>query len=406
MNIGAQVTAVVTAVTKKWAKQRKAEERSNRSRQVYFRETKIPLRDYVFDVLPDAYDLVSDGGTLPSHARQLMYDVRRRIQSLTDQELRDAYFTQSLLPEFCQDNDDAADWNVVYDPRGSFHEPHTKKEIALGTLSVRDYLDEIHGSKTDAADDYDPQLLYPTTGPANRFSSVLFLEKEGFWPLFRAVRLAERYDLAIMSTKGMSNTASRKLIDHVCQDNLPAFILRDCDASGFTIAKTLVTDGFRYRFDHDVNAFDFGLRKAGADKLGLESESFRSRENRQSMASRLKKAGATPDEIQMIAHERRRIELNAFPSRVLVDFIERKLAEHGVKKIVPDNKTLEAAYRRAYAIQLIQSRFEDLKREAEKEAAAQTITASTIRRKVRDKIKKGPATPWDIAVAELAKPKK
>ena len=34
---------------------------------------------------------------------------------------------------------------------------------------------------------------------------MLFIEKEGFLPLFEAVHLAERYDLAIMSTKGMSN---------------------------------------------------------------------------------------------------------------------------------------------------------------------------------------------------------
>ncbi len=41
-----------------------------------------------------------------------------------------------------------------------------------------------------------------TRGPQGRFGAVLFIEKEGFMPLFEAVHLAERYDLAIMSTKG------------------------------------------------------------------------------------------------------------------------------------------------------------------------------------------------------------
>ena len=32
----------------------------------------------------------------------------------------------------------AADWDVVYDDRGHFTEPHTKRVIGLGTLNVRD----------------------------------------------------------------------------------------------------------------------------------------------------------------------------------------------------------------------------------------------------------------------------
>ena len=35
-------------------------------------------------------------------------------------------------------------------------------------------------------------------------------------PLSEAVKLAERDDLAIMSTKGMSVTASRKLVEELC----------------------------------------------------------------------------------------------------------------------------------------------------------------------------------------------
>jgi hypothetical protein len=38
---------------------------------------------------------------------------------------------------------------------------------------------------------------------------VLFIEKEGFMPLFERVHLAERYEIADMSTKGMSVTAAR-----------------------------------------------------------------------------------------------------------------------------------------------------------------------------------------------------
>src|ERR1700759_3212373 len=55
-------------------------------------------------------------------------------------------------------------------------------------------------------------VLYPTKGPENRYKNVLFIEKEGFDPLLKASQIAERLDVAIMSTKGMSVSASRLLL--------------------------------------------------------------------------------------------------------------------------------------------------------------------------------------------------
>ena len=51
-----------------------------------------------------------------------------------------------------------------------------------------------------------------------------------------AFKLAERYDIAIMSTKGMSNTASRELIDKFCGDipRCPLYVLHDFDKAGFS----------------------------------------------------------------------------------------------------------------------------------------------------------------------------
>ena len=52
-----------------------------------------------------------------------------------------------------------------------------------------------------------------THGPEGRFSGFLYIEKEGFEPLLSHARIAERFDLAIMSCKGMSVTAARELVD-------------------------------------------------------------------------------------------------------------------------------------------------------------------------------------------------
>ena len=35
---------------------------------------------------------------------------------------------------------DGVDWDIVYDDRGHFTEPHTEKSIGLGTIAVRNYL--------------------------------------------------------------------------------------------------------------------------------------------------------------------------------------------------------------------------------------------------------------------------
>lgn len=49
-------------------------------------------------------------------------------------------------------------------------------------------------------------------GPSSgNISAIFFCEKEGFSPLFKAVNLANRYDLFVISSKGQSVTAARQL---------------------------------------------------------------------------------------------------------------------------------------------------------------------------------------------------
>ena len=53
------------------------------------------------------------------------------------------------------------------------------------------------------------------------------------------------------------------------------------------------------------------------------------------------------------AHSGRRVELNAFTSADFIRWIEAKLKANGIKKVVPDAKTLEVAYRRAVQIEVV-----------------------------------------------------
>ena len=222
-----------------------------------------------------AYLKASANGTLPAHARQIMYAARPYIQQHADRELGqrfDQYFTQQLLPEYIEARDRQS-WNVVYDARGNFTEPHTRLKVPLGTLQVRRYLARIrqHEIKDPAFDVW--EAGYPTIGPKDRLGAILFIEKEGFLPLFEAVRLAERYDLALMSTKGMSVTAARELVERLCAVHaVPLLVLHDFDKAGFSIAGTLQRSTRRYRFGHGhaANVIDLGLRLEDVD--GLETE--------------------------------------------------------------------------------------------------------------------------------------
>jgi hypothetical protein len=253
----------VQGATKKWAKQRKREERdaSARANRRYAmtRRRHVSIKDAAWQVMKKAYLKASANGTLPAHARQIMYAARGDIQKLSDRTLGkdfDKYFTQTLLPDYLEENS-IVGWNVVFDARGHFQEPHTGVKVPLGTLEVMNYLRRIDKHKVGDPDFSILEKRYPTLGPKNAYGAILFIEKEGFFPLFDQVRLAERCDLSIMSTKGMSVTAARKLVDHLAgRHGIPLLVLHDFDKSGFSIIGTLRRATRRYTFANPIEVID------------------------------------------------------------------------------------------------------------------------------------------------------
>ena len=81
-------------------------------------------------------------------------------------------------------------------------------------------------------------------------------------------------------------------------------------------------------------------------------------------------------------------------------FIEGKLNEHGVKKIIPTVETQEAAFRRSLRNEFIQHRFEELKTEAE--GYADGAKAPSLESKITKILKANPELPWDEAVRRIA----
>ena len=393
----------VRSVTGAWARQRKAEEREAsrvwRRREALTRSRRMTIRDAAWSVLPQAYLKASSGGTLPAHARQVMYAARGEIQRLTGRQLDDQYFTQQLLPDYMNAHAEAtADWDVVFDARGHFEEPHTRRVVPLGTIQVRQHL-------RDVADHAVPDLqlscpdipILPTCGPEQRYGAILFVEKEGFVPLFKAVRLAERHDLAIMSTKGLSVTASRMLVDRLCSTyDVPLLVLHDFDKSGFSILGTLKRDTRRYAFRNRIHVIDLGLRLEDVEEHELETEAVH---HASDPAANLRENGATAEEVEFL--RTRRVELNAFASAEFVAWIERKLEQHGIIKVLPDRESLTVAYRRGLALDLVSSRLRQVI-EAAQAQADQASVPEDLGALVAERMRTDRALAWDEVIRQLA----
>lgn len=396
------IRSAVRAVTKKYTDERRKQERRNerddRAFERSMRESdnwdKEDLKEIAFDIMERIYNEVSSNGERPAYIRQIMYRVRPEILERTGKTKLSKtfpnYFSQKIWPEYARTHD-VSSWDVVFDPRGNLTEPHTRKGVPLGTLDVRDYL---RGDGWVDEPDFRMSTDFPTKGPDNRFDALLFCEKEGFNPLFRQVKLAERWDIAILSTKGQSVTAARDLILKL---GLPTFVTHDFDKDGFSIFGAMKRGTERYPTPLD-NVIDIGLRLEDVEKYGLLSEPFVPKGDSWAVRENLELNGATEDEIEFLMT--RRVELNAFTSNDFIAWIESKLAEHGVKKVVPDDDTLEKAYRRAVQITYVNGHIEEIEDAAEEHAEEITIP-DDLGERVRKGLKKDRHLPWDDVIAEL-----
>jgi hypothetical protein len=395
-NIASDIVDALESAAAKWTRQRKSEERHpgnvryRASRMT--REPRTTQKVAAWQTLEAAYMAASGNGRLPAMARQIFYQARPKIMALTDdKELDYGYFSQTLLPNYIEEHD--VDWDVVYDARGHFEEPHTNRRIGCGTIEVGGYLRNLRAPEIAPAA-FAGAGVY-VIGPAGGIAGVLFREKEGFNPLFKAVNLANRRDLMIVSTKGVSNTAARRLIDDVCGGHgLPLFVLHDFDEAGFMILGTLRRDTRRYQFSRSIEVVDLGLRLANSE--GLEREpAAASRTSASVRRTQLGENGASGDEISILLNER--VELNAVASDALIEMIEDKLGDYGLEKVTPDDGLLAETWRAFHRSRELRERFEELESEFDNETAEVPIPED-LKQRVRAILAEHDDLRWDDAV--------
>ena len=415
LEIEEALSKAVKTVTKKFTIQKK---KANREDRLYDRQlevlrkankrAKITVKDAAFQVMEEAYMKASFNGRLPANARQVMYKARPLIIQLTGKPkpwANDSYFTQTLLPDFQEANPElTASWDVVYDARGKLVEPHTAKRVDIGTLAVRRYVKAWSNNGVSADVRVSLPFSVSTNGPVNRYSFALFVEKEGFDELWKSVALANRYDLAIMSTKGMSVTAMRELVARMSEKGVTILVLRDFDKAGFSIVHTLRTDTRRYQFESPPNVVDLGLRLKDVQDMDLESEDV-SYSSVVDPKVNLLESGATEEECSFLVQSGysrnwhgKRVELNAMDSDQLVKWLESKLKEVGVKKVVPEQAVLEKAYSRAYKLAQIQDALDKVIESCnDKEVSVPDDLIDIVSNKID-----GSFIAWDDAIKDIA----
>ncbi|MBD3289735.1 DUF2399 domain-containing protein, partial [candidate division KSB1 bacterium] len=402
----------VRLICKDWAKFKKKRHREmkriEREDKKAFRKTKKEddsLKAAAFEVMEQAYMKASSENKLPANARQIMYAARPLVQDIAgDIWKNSSYFTQNILIEFLERNPELTEnWDVVYDARGNLIEPHSGTKIPIGTLAVREYIYEWHNFIGREITLDGLSRIISTCGPDNRYRYVLFVEKEGFWELLNEASLQVRYDIALMSTKGMSSTASRKLVQELTKKGVTIFVLHDFDKAGFSILNTLRSNTQRFKFDVEPNVIDMGLRLEDALEMDLSTEMVKYK-GKKDPKENIMQNGATEEEANYLVKGKNengkwygdRIELNMMTSRQFVDFIEKKLAEHGVEKFVPSENVLQDAFLQQYKMVEIQDMIRKLAGKSHDVQVPENLYG-TVKKKIC-----GSSMSWDEVVYKMA----
>jgi len=408
-NIADDLRKCLKGSMKVWTKQRKAEKRHSRAfrNRQYMYSDRVYFTDVARQILPRAYRDASGSGQYPASKRQVYYAAREEFLKATGREITQQRCDTLLLQYMNTHRGETSSWRVTADPRGTLLIPNTFREtrIPCGTLDIDRHLDTMNDEEPLPLVVQLPEQ-WPTLAAGQRFRAVLYIEKEGFEPLLRQTRIAERFEIAVLSCKGQSVVAARKYVDHVCRvdGGVPLFIVHDCDYPGFLIASRLTTvswqaeeqDRVAYRFQNEIDVTDFGLRLADARKYGLAEERVKNKPKKIAHD-----AGCTDEEAELFLAGRR-IELNAFTAPQFVEWLEGKLRAAGLddrERMIPPDDVLERAYRRSIVTARVNKAIRDMHAEAVEEA-----TAAKVPKRLREELRaamKGVDRPWDIMLHRL-----
>jgi hypothetical protein len=158
----------------------------------------------------------------------------------------------------------------------------------------------------------------------------------------------------------------------------------------------------RYTFRTQPVTHILGLRLEDVERYDLAPESFSlGKSDPDKVKDTMRRHGATEEEIEFIVDGLERVELNGLTSPQMIEMIERKLKELGIKKLVPQTADLTEAWRLFERGERIKGVVEEAIKGMGEETPVEPPKG--LLKAVKAYLKANPAAPWDEAVAAIAK---
>jgi hypothetical protein len=346
----------------------KAAKRIPRDENRPAQDKQITQQEVIFQLIPECAEHAG-GGNHSFNQRQLFYVVRARFKDILGYYPEWGNFCK-VITDYENLHDEIP--GMYRDVRGSIYHPHDRQEIPLGTLSVESY-----------------------SRPEWLFNRILFIEKEGYFPILLDAEWPERHDCALLTSKGQGTRAAKDLIDLLGATEEPCefFMIHDADAAGSMIYQCL-QEATAARGARNVKIINLGLEPAEGRAMGLAVEEV-SNGKRQALADYVPAADAA----WLQTH---RIELNAMTTPQFLDWLDRKFAKH--TKLIPPvdvmRAELEENLRKALERDIInqileEAGIDDLVEEAFEERA-KDLDALTkkLKAKVTRELDKDQSQPW------------
>ena len=162
---------------------------------------------------------------------------------------------------------------MVFDARGHFTEPHTGSKSRSAPLRCGNYLAASASTRSPISTFDMSEAALPDPGRSTAYGAILFIEKEGFMPLFEAVQLAralrprhhvhqghERHGGAPAGRRALRHTTSRS---SCCTTSTSPASRSSARCSG-TPGATLQ--------ERNSQVIDLGLRLDDMDAEGLRAK--------------------------------------------------------------------------------------------------------------------------------------
>ncbi len=341
----------------------------------------LSQKDIILENLNEAIAKASGNGEYRFSQRQLYYAIRPYVISKLGRELEYGYFC-GVITDYEAENGDIG---LMYrDNRGTLYHPHLGQDISVGTIAVENY-----------------------ERPKWTFNKVLYIEKEGFFNILKDNKIPEKYDMALLTSKGYASRAVKDLLDsmsNTTEEEITFFCIHDADAAGTKIFETLQEET-KARPGRKVNIINLGLEPEEAISMGLEVE-------RVDKGSRDK---AVADYVELEWKQwlqSNRVELNAMPTPQFLEWLESKIGIYDKGKVVPPNAVIEEKMDRAVKGELSKIISDKILRENQYEAKVNKVYAQLkshyadrileIRKDVIDKLEYCPTDIWKDVVANIA----